>query len=277
MIADTLDRHDAEQIYLVGDEAEETDIVAQRDAVVLSGRAVEFPANTGRAGVTLDVWEVDAESGQRVDDDPHATFEVGPDGEWGPVEVATAVPYEWVLSTDDTEVQHHLYLQPYLRSSHLVRLLSSEPDGDTRTNTNVGSDHSALVVMRMREWYATGRGDTDGARPDVLEVVVRHGDTETDAVDVISEFVGNGTIGLHLHDGADAVEESTLEPLPWFSEQPFQSGIDVFLPASADGAGTISVTNLPRGDAERPQVINVANWPSDTHTISVVFADFAVD
>ena len=39
----------------------------------------------------------------------------------------------------------------------------------------------------------------------------------------------------------------------------FQSGVDVFMPASPDGSGTITVTNLPRGcdeatDPDRPQL-----------------------
>ena len=60
-------------------------------------------------------------------------------------------------------------------------------------------------------------------------------------------------------------------------DQPFQSGIDVFLPSSPDGSGTITVTNIPRGDTTDPQVLNVPNWPSSTHAISVVFTDWPVD
>ena len=42
---------------------EVVDIVPQRDAVVLSGRAVNFPANTGRDGATLEIWAVDRATG----------------------------------------------------------------------------------------------------------------------------------------------------------------------------------------------------------------------
>src|SRR5690606_16749241 len=113
-------------------------------------------------------------------------------------------------------------LQPYLRSSHLVRLLSSAPDGVTRANTNVSDDHTALVVMRMREWYATGRGEAIGASRDSLLVQVRTADgSATDEVDVLAEFVGNGAIGLHLHGAAATPGDSTLDPLPYFAEQPF--------------------------------------------------------
>jgi pimeloyl-ACP methyl ester carboxylesterase len=251
--------------FLVGEAPEVVDIVAQREPVEISGRAVNFPANTGREA-TLEIWAIDAETGARVGDEPHATFELGADGEFGPVELETGAHYEYALSTDETPVTHHLYLQPYLRSSHLVRLLSSPPDGDTRANTNVGDDHSAVIAIRMREWHAEGDAD-------VLELSVDGGEP----VDAITDFVGNGAIGLHVHDDAATPGDSTVEPLPYFADQPFQSGIDVFLPASPDGSGTITVTNIPRGDTSDPQVLNVPNWPSSTHAISAVFTDWPVD
>src|SRR5690606_17630548 len=113
--------------FLVGEAPEVVDIVPQREPVEISGRAVSFPANTGREA-TLEIWEVDAATGARFGDEPHATFQLGPDGEFGPVELVTGAHYEYALSSDDTPVVHHIYLQPYLRSSHLVRLLSSDPD-----------------------------------------------------------------------------------------------------------------------------------------------------
>jgi len=252
--------------FLVGEAPEVVDIVPQRAPVAIEGRAVNFPANTGREA-TLEIWEVDPETGARAGDEPHATFELGPDGAFGPLEIESGAHYEYALTTDASPVTHHLYLQPYVRSSHLVRLLSSPPDGPTRANTNTGDDHASLIAIRMREWYA------EGEDRDVLDISVDGGEP----VDAITDFVGNGAIGLHIHDDAATPGETTLEPLPYFSEQPFQSGMDVFMPATADGSGTITVTNLPRGDAERPQVLNVPAWPSSEHATSVVFTDWAVD
>ena len=238
--------------FLVGEAPEVVDIVPQREPVEISGRAVNFPENSGREA-QLDIWPIDAETGARTTDDPHATFELGPDGEFGPVELETGAHYEYALSTEQSPVTHHLYLQPYLRSSHLVRLLSSPPDGPTRANTNTSADHTALIAIRMREWY--GQGDTR----DVLQISVDGGEP----VDAVTDFIGNEAIGLHIHDDAATPGESTLEPLPYFADQPFQSGIDVAIPASPDGTGTATVTVLPRGDTERPQTLNVPRWPSD--------------
>lgn len=251
--------------FLVGEAPEVVDIVPQRDPVEISGRAVNFPANTGREA-QLEIWAVDPATGARTGEEPHATFDLGADGAFGPVELETGGHYEYALTSDDSPVTHHLYLQPYLRSSDLVRLLSSPPDGPTRTNTNASDDHASLIAIRMREWHAEGDAD-------VLEISV-DGD---EPVNAITDFVGNGTIGLHIHDDAATPGETTLDPLPYFADQPFQSGIDVHMPASPDGSGTITVTNLPRGDADRPQTLNVPRWPSSEHAVSVIFTDWPVD
>jgi pimeloyl-ACP methyl ester carboxylesterase len=251
--------------FLVGEAPEVVDIVPQRAPVEISGRAVNFPANTGREA-TLDIWAIDTGTGGRTGDEPHASIDLGPDGEFGPVELENGAHYEYALRSDASPVVHHLYLQPYLRSSTFVRLLSSEPDGPVRQNTNVGDDHTALVIMRMREWHSEGDAD-------VLELSVDDGEP----VDVITDFVGNNTIGLHVHDDAATPGQTTLATLPYFGDQPFQSGIDVFLPASPDADGTLTARNLPRGDAARPQTLHVPNWPSSGHTVSLVFSDWAVD
>ena len=160
----------AQYEFLVGEAPAVVDIVPQRDPVVLSGRAVNFPANTGRAGATLDIWAVDPDTGTRVGDEPTRRSPSVRTGRSGPSWPSPGAHYEWVLSSEDSPIQHHLYLQPYVRSSDLVRLLSSAPDGDTRANTNTGDGHSAVIAIRMREWYAADDADLPGDQADVLEM-----------------------------------------------------------------------------------------------------------
>ncbi|HEV7760670.1 MAG TPA: alpha/beta fold hydrolase [Acidimicrobiales bacterium] len=270
----------AQYEFLVGQLPQVVDIVPQRDPVELSGRAVNFPANTGRAGATLDVWEIDPATGARVADEPQASFAIGADGAFGPFTVEHGAHYEWVLSEPGSDVQHHLYLQPYPRSSGLVRLLSSPPNGPTRANTNVGDGHSAIIAMRMREWYGTDDADLPGDQSDTLEISTHGPGVDTAPVNAIATRVGNGTIALHFHDDAATPAQTTLAALPYFSTQPFQNGADVYMPASAatgEPDGTITVTNVPRGDTGKPQTLNVPNWPSSLHSISVVFTDYPVD
>ena len=202
-----------------------------------------------------------------------ATFVLPADGSFGPVQLDSGAHYEYVLTAPDSPAQHHLYLQPYVRSSDFVRLLSSPADGATRVNTNIGDGHSAVIAIRMREWYSVDDTDLDGDQRDTLLISTDGGA----AVNALPEFVGNAAIGIHLHDDVATGGATTLQPLPYFSEQPFQSGVDVLMPASPDGSGTITIENVPRGDTAHPQVLNVPNWPSSSHAISVVFTDYPVD
>jgi hypothetical protein len=238
---------------------------------------VLFPHIVGRAGATLDIYEVDSATGMRAADEPLASFEIDESGDFGPVTVDPAKHYELALQGETGGTQH-FYPQRFLRSTNFVRLLSGEPDTSaTSMNTNTGEGHAAMIVFRMREWYATDDEDLPGDETDVLEISTASESGDAEAVDAIIGDVGNGAIALHIHDDAATAGESSLEPLEYFAGQPFQSGVDVFMPANATPDGTITITNLPRGDADRPQVINVPNWASSDHLISVVFADAPQD
>ena len=266
-----------EKMYqlFVGQAPTVTQIVKQRGPVQISGRVVNFPANTGRAGTTLEFYEVDPASGARKQTKSLAQFSIGDDGNWGPQTVDPDKYYELALTSSDTGVQH-FYAQRFLRSSHLVRLLSGGADSAARVNTNVSDRHAALTVLRMREWT----GD------DILEVKETSKSAgEIAAVNVLTPDVTKPydtgmpgfmiwPIGLVLFDDAATPEMTTLDLLPYFPTQPFQSGADIYLPATDPTDGTITLTNYPRGDREKPQVLNVPNWRSSQHFISLIFSDY---
>jgi hypothetical protein len=130
-------------------------------------------------------------------------------------------------------------------------------------SSNLGDGHAALVVSRMREW----------TKDDVLEVSTDAPDAAQEAKNVISDASEN-KIAIYLQDDAATPGESSLELLPWFPEQAFQTGVDIFMPAKDEPDGTITLRNLPRGDKDKPQVLRVQNWSSTHHNISVMFSDF---
>jgi len=256
----------AQYEFFFGKAPQVLEIVKQREPVVISGRAVNVPANTGREGARLDVWELAADSGKRASDEPLAQFEIPASGDWGPVTVDPDKYYEFVLSSETDDYQHHFYEQPFLRSTQFVRLRSGPSDSPARMNSNLGDGHAAIVVSRMREW----------TKDDVLEVSTDAPGGDQEAKNVISEASDN-KIAIYLQDDAATPGESSLELLPWFPEQAFQTGVDIFMPASDEPDGTITLRNLPRGDADKPQVIRVPNWSSTNHNVSVLFSDFPRD
>jgi hypothetical protein len=190
--------------------------------------------------------------------------------------------YEMVLSATGGNTHHH-YMQSFVRNSPFVRLLSGPPESASRMNTNVSPGHAAMIVMRMREWQTTDR----------LEVGTTTATGLTQApINVIIEGVGvdpspggfgdiaslvRGRIGIHLHDDIATPGMTTLAPLPYFSTQPFQTGVDLFMPAAEPPNGTITIKSIPRGNAAKPQVIAIPNWPSTGHLSTLMFADYAQD
>jgi pimeloyl-ACP methyl ester carboxylesterase len=250
--------------FLFGHAPDVVDIVEQRAPVVISGRAVNFPANTGRDGSTLQFWELDAQTGKRAGDSPKASFDIGADGNWGPLTVDPAKHYEQVLLSQDGANAHHFYSQPFVRSTQFVRLLSGPPDSDTQTHTNVGDDHAAFILIRMREWT------TD----DSVDVGTKSDSGDQDSKNVITSDITNNPISVFLQDDAATPAESTLALLPWFPMQPFETGVDLFIPANDTPNGTVTLVSKPRGASDRPQTLHVPNWASSKHIVSVMFNDY---
>lgn len=241
--------------------------------VKISGRAVEFPQNLGAAGATIELWKIDAKTGARKDAQPHATLTAAADGSWGPVRVNGQQHYELYVSRDGF-LGHHFYFQPWMRSSRLVRLNLAPPNSQIVANTNLSDNHTAATVVRQKEWWATH----PTGQNDVLEISTQspsRGDQP--AVNALTKVTSNGVIGIHVHDAAASPGNSTLDLLPFFPTQAFQTGVDVFMPAAEPPDGTVSFVNAPRGDTSRLQTINVPNWRSSANRATVTFNDFVQD
>ena len=66
-------------------------------------------------------------------------------------------------------------------------------------------------------------------------------------------------------------------PIPTFFGLPFITGMDVFIPAADPPNATISIASTPRLGGGRVELINVPNWASSQHRISVQFNDYIND
>ena len=258
--------------FFTGVEPERTEILPQRDEVEIAGRAVYFPANSGAAGTTLRVWAIDPDTAERLERSPVDSFTIGADGNWGPVTLDPTAHYEFQLLRPG-RTEHHFYRQPLIRDSALVRLNTSPAGSAIETNTNSSDDHAALVITRDMEWWGD-RGDGN----DVLEISTTSplwGDQPPR--NIITSAIGDRNIGIHVHDDEATPRISTGNPLPYFPDQAFQWGVDVFMPASSPADGVISVVSTPRGDTDNRQVLNVPNLPSSEHRISLIFNDYIQD
>lgn len=253
--------------FFTGRPARTTDVVPQRpDRVRLSGEVNYFPQNNGVEGATLEIWEVNGRTGERIGRRPRATYEIGADGAWGPFRANGRARYEFAVTRTGSNGQtstHHFYSQPYFRSDHFIRLLTSEP-GTGIDLLRDQSDHQlSATVVRYKEMW----GD-QGENNDVLEV---NGENVLNAVTAPRNQRINAV--FVVDDNSDGVTNLNTEVAD-LSALPFISGIDMFVPGTTPPDDTVSFDLTSRaadGDAEE---INVPNWASDTDHISVMFRDY---
>lgn len=278
----------AQYKFLTGKEPLTTIIIPEPPGQVeIAGRVVNFPENSGVDGAILEIWEVHGTSGIRKDIYPMAVLTLDSTGGFGPIKVNGQKYYEFAVKRLDSERITHYYRQPFIRSNYLIRLLSSPPTSGIIINTVVGPEHSAGVVIRYKEWWSD-----QGATNDTLWVTTKSPSWKNNPnyppmLNILSNSgVAPRTankIGIHVFDTDFGILEkkgdkvSSLNVIPYFFGQIFQSGVDIWMPATDPPDGVISFTNEPRGDGTKPQTINLPNWASDKHRISIQFNDYVQD
>jgi pimeloyl-ACP methyl ester carboxylesterase len=249
--------------FFTGHDPETSDISAEAPGrVSIAGRAVIFPQNSGAPDTTLRVWKVHGSTGQRKGNKPVEKAEIAADGSFGPFDkIKGGKHYEFALSREGARAGH-FYFEPFRRSDHLVRLLTVNPGTGSDALVEKSDNHVSLVAVRNKEMW----GD-QGAENDVLEL------NGVNVLNAATAPINKRVIGMFAYDvGSDGVTNLSA-PIPAFFALPFQSGVDVFMPASADGDGTVSVGLQSRGSGP-VRTINVPNRPSTTDMNFVGFNDF---
>lgn len=249
--------------FFNGEPPATTEILPEEEPEI-SGKAVNFPQNEGVAGATLEVYEVDPDTGYRIDEEPNESFTIEDDGSWGPFVGEHGASYELViLRTDDPEARpHHFYLQPLDRSDHLVRLNTSPPGGGVGALVEQHADSMALVVSRYKEWW----GDQDEGSDQLV----------VDGEDVLNAQTAprdSNAIGVLMFDAGGDSESELEVPIETIFGIGFLTGIDVAIPASDPPDRTVSVTAVPRGDEDAAVTVNIPNWSGAADAVSIHFRE----
>jgi pimeloyl-ACP methyl ester carboxylesterase len=224
--------------------------------VQLGGRVVLFPENFGVDG-TLQIFEVDPDTGARLDDDPNATFSLGsPGGAFGPFEAVGGRHYELLVLRAGSRPQH-FYTQPVVRSDFLLRLLTVRAGSVFETNADSSPGTSGMVLTRYREFW----GD-QGANNDVLTI---------NGLNIISPT--NSPINKRVNamfifdDDLDGVND-LVTPNSFYFALPFITAMDVFLPGADPPNAVNHIESTSRGGFHA--TLNVPNWASSMHVVSVI-------
>ncbi len=156
--------------------------------VEISGRALNYPANTGIAGSTLDVYEVDARTGARSIPTPLHTVAVGSDGNFGPLQVNGQRRYELQLTRQgpDGPLYQHFYYEPFIRSNDLLRL-NLAPIDSALSNAIQRGPHTSVSIVRQKEWW--GSNPLDSANVDALDITT----TRPSGVESVGNIINEAT------------------------------------------------------------------------------------
>jgi hypothetical protein len=270
--------------FLTGKEPRTTRILPNRPGKLeVAGRVVYFPDNTSVDGATLRLWEIDGDTGARLTDLPKKVIDIDPDGHFGPVNIERRKYYEFSLLRSDVDFETHYYYQPFIRSDYLLRLLATPADSVLLDLAPQGPDHTALVIIRYKEWW----NDQETGH-DTLWVTSTSPTWDNDPVyptpspmqNILSDPAiaprSSHKLGIHVHD-MDQDKLSTLSPIAVYDYIAFQAGVDIWMPSTAPPDGAITLMNEPRGDTAKPQTITVPNWASEGHRVLVIFNDYVRD
>ncbi len=139
--------------FIVGEEATSTFIAPERE-VTLTGRVTGFAegvySNIAVAGATVEIWAVDASTGERRTTAPLLRTTTPADGVWGPFRTTPEAWLEFVVTTPGNPVTH-IYRSPFLRSSDIVHL---RPGRFGKDDEKAGS---VVYLSRPRGYFGHGR------------------------------------------------------------------------------------------------------------------------
>jgi pimeloyl-ACP methyl ester carboxylesterase len=241
--------------------------------VRLAGRAMFYPQGTGVGDATLEIWEVNGDTGARISNRPKATYTLSgsgfTDGAWGPFKAQGLKHYEFVLLRAGAR-PHHFYFQPFMRSNYFVRLLTSQAGG-IGDKMERSATTSALVITRNKEFWGNDTVSNDILTINGVNII----NAATCPIIKVPGFTG--VIGIFADDRFLDGLTNVSAPIPTFFAVGFMTGVDIYMPAADPPNGTISLVLTPRGGGGKTQVINMLNWESLDHSVSAPFNDYIQD
>ena len=128
--------------------------IAQEPLPILNGKVTGISegtyTNVAAAGAEVEIFEVDAKTGERKSAVALLRKMTGEDGVWGPFVARSDSYYEFVLHMAGLPTTH-TYRSPFLRSSDVVHL---RPQGFAKADEGAGA---VTIMSRPRGYFGVGR------------------------------------------------------------------------------------------------------------------------
>jgi pimeloyl-ACP methyl ester carboxylesterase len=256
--------------FFTGHDPEATAVLPDRDGhIKLAGRAVLYPQNTGVVGATVEIYELNGETGARKCKKPEAVYPIDETGNFGPFKAKAGAYYEINIARETGN--HHFYMEPRIRSDYFIRLNTSLAGQGLGTLMTRNPDQTNLIITRNREWL----GDQNDGFNDILAI------NGINVVNAANAFSNHMLVAYFICDwGSDHINNLTPPiPVPALNTT-FLSAVDVYLRGATPADSTISIVSIPRGDCGTMHGINVPNWAiineagSFTQSITVQINDY---
>jgi hypothetical protein len=238
--------------FFTGQDPKSTSVLPDRDnRINLAGRAVLFPQNVGAAGATVEIYELNGETGARKHRRPEATYPIDATGNFGPFKARADDYYEINIARPGGN--HHFYIEPRIRSDYFLRLNTSPVGGGLGALMTRNPDQTNLIITRNREW----RGDQNDGLNDVLAI------DGINVVNAVNAYASHMLVAYFIYDLASDHVTNLTRPVtdfPALLNTTFLSAVDVYLPGTTPPNATIAIVEIPRGDCGAMHGINVPNW-----------------
>ena len=236
------------------------DIVAQTGKILLAGKALEFPQNSGLVGDTLQIWPLSF-AGARTATTPLASILITDGstggGAWGPVAARAGQRYEFALLKPGGKAIH-TYMEPFVRGDYAIRVLGSLP---LEQYTGKSPKSSGAVMIRYKEYWGNEPGQNDELLLNGLNVCTAALCPWEKEVNAFFAFNWEGK------------QETTLKEDPVLSKLPFIQGAQVYVPASSPPNATVPYQLNSRGGGG-VRTLNVPNWEGTTDQVQIFWNDF---
>ncbi len=154
----------AAQYQFITGKAAGTLFITQEPKPTLNGRVTGMAdglyTNLPVADADVEIYEVDAKTGERKTTQPAHRKTTGADGQWGPFIGSSDAYYEFVVHMAGQPTTH-TYRSPFLRSSDVVHL---RPEPFAKADEHAAS---VVIMSRPRGYFGVGRDkfSLDGKMP----------------------------------------------------------------------------------------------------------------
>lgn len=257
--------------FFTGKEPQTVEVLPEdSNTIVLAGKLTMFATNLIPEDYTIDIYEVNPETGARISETPLDTQAIDAGGKFNFQGAAADKTYEFAThSPANGNITQHFYYESFVRSDLLMRLKLSEQGGTLSGMVDTSAEQTNLTVVRNKELVGDARNYPEQAPLENDSLKVNGEELCFEA----STPANNRTIGLYVFDAGTDGRSNVTESIEDFASIPFVSGVDLYLPSATPPDGTISIVLNSRQSIGLTQVINVPNWSSATDKVTVQFSD----